>query len=212
MTAAELQDVLFLQFAREPVPGQVKTRMQPVLGPDEACQLHRELVLWTAQRLTSARLGRVELAVTGRIDDPLFQQCEAEGVAAVRGQTGEDLGQRMYNALHAGLQRFSRVVLVGSDCPQLDRNYLASALAALESAEVVLGPAVDGGYVLIGARALDASWFEGIKWGSGSVYRETVARFAASKTCWQGLPPLQDIDRPEDLPLWQQLAHAAEIR
>ena len=208
MTAAELQDVLFLQFAREPVPGQVKTRMQPVLGPDEACQLHRELVLWTAQRLTSARLGRVELAVTGRVDDPLFQQCEAGGVAAVRGQTGEDLGQRMYNALHAGLQRFSRVVLVGSDCPQLDSNYLASALAALESAEVVLGPGEGEGT----SREFHASWFEGIKWGTGSVYRETVARFAASKTCWQGLPPLQDIDRPEDLPLWQQLAHAAEIR
>lgn len=204
MENAEVEEALLLQFAREPVPGRVKTRMQPVLSAQEACQLHCELVLWTSQRLTASGLGRVELAVAGSVDDPLFQQCQREGVAAVQAQVGEDLGQRMHNALQSGLQRFAKVVLVGSDCPELDRDYLAQALAALDHAEVVLGRAADGGYVLIAVRALDARWFEGISWGTDSVYAETITRFKASKSRWQALPALRDIDRPEDLPLWRE--------
>jgi glycosyltransferase A (GT-A) superfamily protein (DUF2064 family) len=67
---------------------------------------------------------------------------------------------------------------------------------------VVLGPARDGGYVLIGVRRVDPRWFEGVTWGTAAVYRQTVARLDASGASWQALAPLADIDRPEDLPLW----------
>ena len=200
-----MSEVLLIQFARAPVPGQVKTRMQPVLSAEAACQLHRELVLWTSQSLVSARLGPVELAVAGSTADPLFRQCLQQGVAAVDTQRGDNLGERMHNALQAGLQRFPKVLLVGSDCPQLGTDYLADAVAALDSAEVVVGPAVDGGYVLIGVSALDQRWFEGIAWGSAGVYAQTLARFATSHARWHALQPvLQDVDRPEDLPVWEQ--------
>ena len=200
-----MQEVLLIQFAREPVPGQVKTRMLPELSPEQACELHRELVYWTARVLTHSHLGRVELSVSGNTRSPLFGQCEALGVKAVNRQSGKDLGERMFNALAEGLTRFKKVLLVGSDSPQLDRDYLQSAIAALELHEVVLGPAQDGGYVLIGVRELDVRWFEAVDWGTSTVYADTVARLELTGANWQHLSMLQDIDRPEDLPLWRAI-------
>lgn len=200
-----MSDVLLIQFAREPVPGKVKTRMLPELSPDQACDLHRDLVLWTSRTLTGARLGRVELHVAGSPGNPLFLQCEALGVSALVPQEGENLGERMYRALLNGLERYSKVILVGSDSPQIDRDYLTAAINLLDGAEAVLGPAADGGYVLIGVRRLDSGWFEGVDWGSDTVLADTVARIEASGTCWQSLAVLQDIDRPEDLPVWRAI-------
>lgn len=202
-----MSEVLFIQLAREPVPGMVKTRMLPELSPEQACELHRELVFWTARILTGAGLGCVELHVTGNPRSPLFAQCEGLGVSAVLPQLGKHLGERMYRALEQGLERYSKVILVGSDSPQITRDYLAGAIESLDNTEVVLGPAEDGGYVLIGVNSLDPRWFEEMEWGSNTVFAETVERFEASGTSWQPLPVLQDIDRPEDLPIWRAIVN-----
>lgn len=200
-----MRDLLFIQMAREPLPGKVKTRMLPELSPEEACELHSELVLWTARTLTGTGLGDVELHVAGDTGAGLFRLCRELGVAAVSPQQDGDLGERMYHALARGLERYSRVILVGSDCPQMDRAYLAGAAALLDEADVVLGPALDGGYVLIGGRKVEPGWFEGVEWGTDYVYASTVAHFESSGVHWQPLPVLQDIDRPEDLPVWRAI-------
>lgn len=205
MEMISVQGVLLIQFAREPLPGRVKTRMLTEMSPEQACELHRELVYWTSQVLTGAHLGRVELSVTGNVRSPLFLQCQELGVKAINRQIGKDLGERMYNALAAGLDRYSKVILVGSDSPQIDRDYLQGAITALDDSEVVLGPAQDGGYVLIGVRDLDKRWFEGVEWGTANVYAETLARFVLTSANWQHLEMLQDIDRPEDLPVWRAI-------
>ena len=199
---------LLIQFARAPVVGAVKTRMTPHLSPEQACALHSELVLWTCRTLVDSGYGSVELAVTGATDHPLFQRCRGYGVTAVTRQWGEGLGERMFNALAAGLARHDRVVLVGSDCPSIDRSYLAAALAALERQTLVLGPAEDGGYVLVGARAIRPEMFEGIPWGTDRVYAETARRLRQLNRTWAALPPLADIDRPEDLAIWRALQSA----
>lgn len=204
-----MQDVLFIQLAREPVPGMVKTRMLPELSPEQACELHRELVFWTAGILTRAGLGKVEMSVAGNAGSPLFQQCQSLGVSAVNRQSGSHLGERMYRALKEGLERHSKVILVGSDSPQIDRTYLEGAVSALDDSGMVLGPALDGGYVLIGVRTLEESWFEGMEWGADTVYQDTVDRVEASGVSWQALPVLQDIDRPEDLPIWRAIVDNA---
>ncbi len=122
--------------------GAVKTRMIPHLSPQEACALHSELVLWTAATLVGAALGPVELAVAGDgRNTPCLNAVGGWGWRCLQGQQGGDLGERMYNALADGLDRFERVVLVGSDCPGIDADYLARAAAALDRADVVLGPA-----------------------------------------------------------------------
>lgn len=202
---AESPDCLFIQFAREPVAGAVKTRMIPYLSPPEACALHAELVLWTAATLVAARLGRVELAVAGAAGHSLFQACLDLGVAGLTLQRGADLGARMYNALVAGLDRFERVVLVGSDCPSIDRDYLNQALAALDQDDIVLGPAADGGYTLVGARRVPREMFEGISWGTAAVFSETTLRLRRLGVAWTELSVLNDIDRPCDLPAWTAL-------
>jgi rSAM/selenodomain-associated transferase 1 len=206
--AADPAGCLFIQFAREPAVGAVKTRMIPHLSPVEACALHGELVLWTAGTLVGAGLGRVELAVAGATEHSLFQRCLRLGVAGLGCQQGADLGERMYNALATGLARFEQVVLVGSDCPAIDADYLTRALAALGQAEVVLGPAADGGYVLIGARRVRREVFEGIPWGTAAVFAETAQRLRRLDMSWLELPTLVDIDRPEDLAHWSALRDA----
>jgi glycosyltransferase A (GT-A) superfamily protein (DUF2064 family) len=111
----------------------------------------------------------------------------------------------MYNALVAGLDRFERVVLVGSDCPSIDRDYLNQALAALDQVDIVLGPAADGGYTLVGVRRVPREMFEGISWGTAAVFTETTLRLQWSGVAWSALPVLNDIDRPGDLPAWTAL-------
>ena len=196
---------LFIQFARSPVAGEVKTRMIPALGAGAACQLHSELVRWTSRTLVNAGLGPVQLAVAGNTLHPLFQQCRDIGVAEVVPQSGTDLGERMFAALRNALNRFERVVLVGSDCPGLDAAYLAQALDSLQQAPVVLGPAEDGGYVLIGARQVSREMFAAIDWGSSLVYAQTLERLQDIDCDWASLPAKFDIDRPEDIVHWQAL-------
>lgn len=207
--AASAGSCLLLQFAREPVAGAVKTRMMPHLSASEACDLHCELVFWTTCTLLDAGVGPVELAVAGAPQNPLFARCRDRGVAAVGGQRGDGLGERMYRAMADGLLRFERVILVGSDCPGIDGEYLSRAVRALDTAEVVLGPALDGGYVLVGAqKAVPQEMFEGVVWGSDTVLATTRERLQELAVAWTELPPLADIDRPEDLPLWRAIKQA----
>lgn len=196
---------LLVQFARAPVEGKVKTRMMPWLSASQACELHRELVLWTCETLLASGLGEVELAVAGDASDPIFEQCCAMGPVRFSRQRGSDLGERMYEAIRCGLQGHSKVLLVGSDCPEIDRSYLVRAVSALDKAPVVLGPAHDGGYVLIGARDIRRQLFQGIEWGSERVYAQTARIMRSEAMAWVELPALGDIDRPADLPQWYKL-------
>ncbi|MCB1688786.1 MAG: TIGR04282 family arsenosugar biosynthesis glycosyltransferase, partial [Halioglobus sp.] len=184
-------------------------RMLPHLSPEQACDLHCELTRWTCRQLLDSGLGAVELAVAGDGDHALFSECKGQGVSRIVRQRGADLGERMYNALRCGLARYDSVILVGSDCPGIDASYLCQAVSALRAAPVVLGPAHDGGYVLIGARAIQRAMFEDIPWGSGQVFDRTTAALAREGVCWEELPQLADIDRPEDLPVWEALRQAA---
>lgn len=195
-------DLLLLQFSRAPQAGQVKTRMIPHLSAEQACELHCELTAWTCRRLVESELGAVELAVAGDTQHALFDRCRALGAHRILRQKGADLGQRMYNAMRCALARYTHVILVGSDCPGIDTRYLRQAMAALGRVPVVLGPASDGGYVLIGARAVQAAFFEDIPWGTQRVFDSTVAALGRAGVDWEALLPLPDIDRPEDLPIW----------
>jgi rSAM/selenodomain-associated transferase 1 len=201
----ERKEALIIQFAKLPIPGQVKTRMLSSLSPIEACELHSELMLWTCRTLTGANLADVELWLSGGSEHASIRACQDLGITAVQTQKGSDLGARMFHAISDGLLRYRKLVLVGSDCPAIDEAYLADALTALDTESLVLGPASDGGYVLIGATHIDASLFQGVSWGSGSVLAQTRERIVASGRSWSELGSLPDIDRPEDLPLWEAI-------
>jgi hypothetical protein len=179
--------------------------MMPDLTPQQACELHCELVLWTSATLAGSGLGEVQLCVAGDADHPLFVQCRELGVCRVSQQRGADLGERMYRAIQNGLQHYAKVILVGSDCPAIEGAYLEQALSALDAAPLVLGPAQDGGYVLIGAREIHRELFEEIPWGTEQVYGKTIGSIRKLDLSWAELPVLADVDRPQDLAAWKIL-------
>lgn len=106
----------------------------------------------------------------------------------------------MWDAARAGLCRGERVVLIGADCPALDVSHLVSAFEAMETHDAVLGPAEDGGYVLLGLRRVDESLFDSMPWGGSEVAERTRLRMRVLGWRWLELVPLWDLDRPEDLP------------
>jgi len=187
-------------FARAPVPGEVKTRLIPALGEAGAAALHRRLVSHCLRAACDSRLGPVELWCAPGVDDVFFRECERRLRVSLRSQEGGDLGERMQGAFESALARSRRAILVGSDVPALSSRYLRDADRALAKGEdAVVGPAEDGGYVLIGLSRVDSRLFGGIPWGSADVLAETRRRVAALGWRSQELPALWDVDRPEDL-------------
>jgi rSAM/selenodomain-associated transferase 1 len=195
--------VAVLVFARAPVPGSVKRRLVPRLGPWRAARLHLRLLRQTLGTAALAACGPVELHLTRR--HALFRKHEL--------QKGTDLGERMHRALERALRRHRGAILVGSDCPALRAADLRRAARLLAgSCDVVLGPAEDGGYVLIGARRVSPRLFEGIDWGTPDVYAATAQRLDALRYRWRALRPLWDLDRPDDLGRLRSLRSPSMLR
>ncbi len=185
-------------FAKAPIAGRVKTRLEPKLGRQAVLELHEQLIRQAWHRAMAARLAPVQLWVSEQPEHPLFR--ELCPLRHIHRQQGADLGERMQAAATAALQRAEFVVLVGADCPSVDSAYLETAMAQLQAGrEAVLGPAEDGGYVLLGLRRSDKALFRDIPWGSDRVLACTRQRLDACGYDWAELPPRWDVDRPQDL-------------
>ncbi len=201
MTASAAKDrCRVIVFAKAPEPGKVKTRLIPALGDAGAAALHRRLVMHCLRAATDAKLGPVELWCAPDASDPFFFECERELGVGLYPQGEGDLGVRMQEAFESVLARAGRAILVGSDIPALSAQYLRDAERVLAGGDdVVIGPAEDGGYVLIGLSRCDAELFREIPWGGPRVLPETRQRIAALRWRLSELSALWDVDRPEDL-------------
>ena len=191
-------------FAKAPVPGSVKTRLIPPLDAVGAADLHRALVertLTLATGAVSESASRLELWCAPDASHPFFTYCANRFPLTLRTQRGADLGSRMHDALHNALERGDRPVLIGTDCPALDREQIAEAFSRLApgEADVVLLPTEDGGYALFGATRVDQTLFDGITWSTGTVFEETAARISALGWTLHRMATGWDVDRPEDL-------------
>lgn len=196
-----------LVFAKAPTPGRVKSRLTPALGAQAAADLHRRLVVRTLRTAVAAAVGPVELCCAPDAQDAFFANCARQFDLGLRDQGAGDLGIRMARALEIALADGYPALLIGSDCPALTVEYLRAAATACGGANhAVLGPAEDGGYVLIGlARSPSVQLFENIAWGTATVMQETRRRLARLGWRWIELATLWDVDRPEDLPRLRQL-------
>jgi uncharacterized protein len=192
-------DARILIFAKAPIPGQVKTRLIPVLGPAGAAELACALLERLVRRLAHARLAPLELWCSPDTEHPLFRALAESADVALRTQQGEDLGERLSTAAEDALGRAGTVLLVGADIPELDADYCASAFAVLEDSDAVLGPAEDGGYVLLGLKAPAPILFGDMPWGGDRVAAITRRRIASLGWRCTELATLWDLDRPEDL-------------
>jgi uncharacterized protein len=193
-------------FTRYPEPGKTKTRMIPILGREGAANLQgqmSEYTLKTARNLQQNYPVFLEVQFVGGnrqlmenwLGKDLIYQHQIEG----------DLGQRMQAAFESAFDRgMQQVVIIGTDCPDLTANFLQEALETLHENDLVFGPATDGGYYLIGLSRFIPELFEGIFWGSSMVLAQTqiIAQKLQLKVHY--LPILSDVDRPEDLPIWQK--------
>jgi hypothetical protein len=193
-------------FAKAPVPGAVKTRLARTIGPAAAAAVHVELVermLATAAAARSERVvADVELWCAPDAGDPAFVNWRDRYLVTLRTQEGRDLGARMRHALDSALRAGHSAILVGCDCPLLDIPVLAQAARALADHDAVVGPAEDGGYVLIGlSRSVDA--FTGVGWGEPGVMAATRTKLVALGATWSELPMLWDVDEAPDLARWR---------
>jgi uncharacterized protein len=193
MTLASLDDRHLILFARYPVPGTTKTRLVPALGAAAAALLAKTL---TEFALAQARACGCPLTVYGT--GASVEQLEQWLGASCELQPTGDLGERMASALAQTYARGARrTLLIGSDCPGITPQLLANGFEALRHHDVVLGPATDGGYYLIGMRAPQPQLFAQMQWSHSAVLAQTLARLEGLTHIL--LPVLSDIDTPEDL-------------
>jgi uncharacterized protein len=189
---------MIIVFARAPVPGEAKTRLIPRLGAWRAAQLHARLTL---RALRTARMADDEVELHGTRRHSFFRTLNVP----FRLQRGKDLGERMYRALSKARKP---AILIGTDCPVLAPADLRRAARWLRGgADMVLAPAEDGGYALVGVRHPRKEFFEHIAWGAPQVYAETLKRLRGYR--WRALRTLWDVDRPEDIDRLRSLRFAS---
>ncbi|MHB1556396.1 MAG: TIGR04283 family arsenosugar biosynthesis glycosyltransferase [Isosphaeraceae bacterium] len=189
-------------FARYPAPGRAKTRLIPALGPEGAASLHAEMARHTLGRVDQLQRIRPVSVEVWYAGGDAARLRSAFGERRYRHQREGDLGTRMAFAFDAMLTEARSAAIIGTDCPALTATILSEAFDSLGDHDLVLGPATDGGYYLIGLRRPAPELFEGMPWGTSSVLFETLARAERLGLTVHQLAALDDVDEPDDLPAW----------
>ncbi|MCM0042549.1 MAG: TIGR04282 family arsenosugar biosynthesis glycosyltransferase [Algoriphagus sp.] len=185
-----------LVFQRNAVLGKVKTRLASGLGEHRALEIYKHLV-----QLTYSALEEVPLPIWTFFSD-FIPESTHPTVERSFVQQGQDLGERMANAFaHTFDSGVGKVVLIGTDCPSLQSQHLLQAVEALDHSDLVLGPAYDGGYYLIGMKSRAAYLFEGITWSTSQVLSQTLQVASQHGLLVTLLAVLADMDTLED---WQR--------
>lgn len=183
-------------FTKNPVHGQVKTRLAAAIGKDMALSIYRRMLLYT-NTITS------DLPVSKLLyysDAIATQDHWSDQIYSKKLQRGAGLGQRMENAFHDTFElNYQRVVIIGTDCPGLTPGIITTAFYNLGNSDVVIGPAKDGGYYLLGMNKMHGELFRGIKWSSETVLQETLSACVNLNLRTYLLEELSDIDTEEDL-------------
>ena len=194
-----------LVFSKAPVAGQVNTRLVPYITAQQAALLHEELTRDRLQMCTSAGVCDVQLWCSPDTSHRFFIDCQHRYGVPLQQQRGNDLGERMSNALKTMLGSYDKIVIIGSDAPMLDINTIDAAFKALAHREIVLVPAEDGGYVLLGARAQHDDMLKDVPWGTEKVLASTLDNLARLNFDYGLVGKSWDVDRPEDLERYRRL-------
>lgn len=189
-------------FFRTPEMGRCKSRLARALGEEKAFDIYKAMLSATFDNL--GNLGGID--VFGFYDGLKPVHLPINPILEFFPQKGETLGDRMYYALKQMLDsRYCKAALVGADIPDLPAQYIQDAFNYLDRNDLVLGPAEDGGYYLIGMKRPLALLFEGMQWGNDQVFGETVHRAVNHNISYALLPQWYDIDDIEGLGRWLQV-------
>ena len=193
-------------FSKAPIPGYAKRRLIPSIGKQRAAELQQEMTTAMVTQALAADIGETNLFCAPDTTHELFQNLARQHSISLVTQQGESLGDKMSHAIETTFtsskdtqNSVEAVILMGSDCPQLNKEKLLRVSTELKKHEIVLIPATDGGYVLIAMRNHYPTLFQNINWGSDQVMSTTIQRIDALAVSWSALPALTDIDCAEDL-------------
>ena len=203
--AVNQQEGALVVFAKAPIPGQVKTRLCPPLTSDEAATVHGSFVLDTLER-TRAAVSKFRLAVDRYLACApssalvFFKVMEERQAVRLLDQEGEELGTRMNRVFETLFARgYGRVVIVGTDVPSLPLESYQQALQLLDRYDVVLGPALDGGYYVVGLKKAAPALFQDIPWSTDRVLTLTKEKAAGLGLDVGLLREWRDVDTIDDL-------------
>lgn len=195
-------------MSRVPRPGETKTRLTPPLSVQECADFHRAALRDISAAVRKSGLpGYLYYTDDQPAADETFYLADYPWLLSatdahflqLRSQTGNGLGERMQNAALEMLSAFDAIVIVGSDLPALSSQHFAQVISRLDQHDLVLGPADDGGYYLLGMKQVYEPLFAGISWGTSEVLAETLQRAERLHLSWALLEPLTDIDTWQDL-------------
>ncbi|ABA19898.1 conserved hypothetical protein [Trichormus variabilis ATCC 29413] len=194
-------------FTRYPEPGKTKTRLIPALGSIGAANLQRQMTEYTLFQVKQLqKLINISLEMRFAGGDLQLMQDWLGADLVYQSQGDGDLGSRMARSLYDSFQgQAKQVVIIGTDCPGLNSQILAQAFEQIYTVDLVLGPAIDGGYYLIALRRFIPELFANIDWGTSQVLQQTVDIAHKLNLSYHHLPPLADVDRPDDLTIWQRI-------
>ena len=183
-------------FVRNPVLGKVKTRLASTLGDEKALEIYRILLRHTSDVTKDLAVDKFVF-----YDDHIDQNDIWENDIFEKFlQQGSDLGERMTKAFdYLFKKKYSKVIIIGSDCFELSESILSQAFDALSNHDVVIGPAEDGGYYLLGMHQFIPQLFDNKKWSSNSVYADTVSQLKEANKSIYELPLLNDVDKETDI-------------
>ena len=186
-------------IAKAPRPGYAKTRLIPALGAQGAAALAQLMLRHAVSIALQAGVGPVELCAAPNRHDPAWAALALPQKLLWSDQGEGDLGERMARAAQRTLAQGESVLLIGTDCPQMDAAHLQRAAASLQTHDACLTPTLDGGYALLGLNQFHASLFDDMPWSTAAVAAETRSRAAAIPWTLHLMKTLRDVDEPDDL-------------
>ena len=189
---------IVLCFCKHPIAGLVKSRLAKEIGEEQAVEAYKILLDETVNTLNTLNF-KVFLYCYPDINHSTFNRYEAEFNFTLKNQHGKDLGTKMHKAIESHLNANTNVVLIGSDCLEIDAAYIHKAFEYLDTgSDIVLGPAVDGGYALIGTNKMDRSIFEDINWSTNQVLAQTKEKINNLNWRYSLLNKVRDLDNLDD--------------
>ena len=204
--------VTFIIFGRYPQPGRVKTRLAASIGNEAAADFYRLCAEHTFRQLSPFQNSSVHFYCSDPDDLPKVNEWIAPYLFSIAAQTGASLGERMMNAFDSSFQQGSKkVIIIGTDAPDISSEILQSSIDALDTFDIVIGPALDGGYYLLGMKQLHGDLFKDIPWSTEDVFQKTIEKAHSHNLSVQLLPPLSDIDTIEDLTAWRNCPKSINV-
>lgn len=185
-----------LIFYKNEQPGKVKTRLAATAGNEKAMAVYLQLVRHTSHMIQSLLCDQIVF-----YSDEIPKEAAWVDIHQAWIQQGFDLGERMANAFRFSFaNEYEKAVIIGTDCPELTTGIITDAFTALDKTDIVIGPAADGGYYLLGMKKQHPFLFQNIRWSTGEVLNKTIERCKENRLTYSMLPVLHDVDVESDLP------------